>query len=201
MKYTMKGRSSIVVGVLALAVVVFSLVSNLARRIGIVEPRVRIERGSGESAAQAATLLRMQAVRQVVDGEVFATAGRVREVYALASMGSLLAVTERKAGAAGPLKGLSNSLPPGVTQTDQGNVFASPTSSIIVHFRSAPIGVEVTSVAKDKRFGPGLIVRVTPDGAKSWSSTGLDNIRLPQPFAEEVDVIAAGWQREALPSR
>jgi hypothetical protein len=61
----------------------------------------------------------------------------------------------------------------------------------------------VTSIAKDKRSGPALIVRVAPDipgsnGAKIWSSTGLDNIQLPQPFAPESEVIAAGWEANEI---
>jgi hypothetical protein len=203
MKYTVKGRSSVVVGIVALTVAGFSVVSSLARRIGVVEPRVRIERAAGEDAARAATLMRIEAVRQVVDGEVFTTADRLREACQLASVGGLMAVVERKATGAGLLAKLSNSLPPGVTQTERANVFASASSSIVIHFRSAPIGVEVTSIAKDKRSGPALIVRVAPDipganGAKVWSTTRLDNIQLPQPFAPESEVIAAGWQATDL---
>src|SRR5215475_2840868 len=117
MKYTAKGRSSIVVAVVALIIVGFSFVSSLARRIGVVEPRVRIERAAGEDTARAATLTRMQAVRQVMDGEVFTTADRLREACQLASVGGLLAVLERRATAAALLSKLGNSLPPGVAQT------------------------------------------------------------------------------------
>jgi hypothetical protein len=203
MKYTVKGRSSIVVGIVALLVMGVSFVSSLARRIGVVEPRVRIERGVGEDASRAATSMRLQAVRQVLDGEVFTTADRLREACALASVAGVLAVVEGKSSAAELLGQLSAALPPGVAQTDRANIFASPSSSLIVHLRSAPIGVEVTSIGKDKRFGPGLIVRVAPDipganGVKIWSTTRLDNIQLPPPFAPESDVIAAGWQAETM---
>ena len=203
MKYTVKGRSSVVVGIVALTVAGFSVVSSLARRIGVVEPRVRIERAAGEDAARAATLMRVEAVGQVMNGEVFTTADRLREACQLASVGGLLAVAERQATGAALLAKLGNSLPPGVAKTGRGNVFDSPSSSIVAHFRAALIGVEVTSIAKDKRSGPALIVRVAPDipgsnGAKVWSSTGLDNIQLPRPFAPESEVIAAGWQATDL---
>jgi hypothetical protein len=33
---------------------------------------------------------------------------------------------------------------------------------------------------------------------KVWSATGLDNVQLPRPFADESEVIAAGWQAEKL---
>jgi hypothetical protein len=203
MKYTAKGRSSIVLGSVALLVVGFSLISGFARRIGMVEPRVRIERATGEDAARAAMLMRIEAVRQVMDGEVFTTADRLLEACALARAAALLTITERSATAAALLSKLSNSLPPGVAQTDRANIFASPSSSIVVHFRSTPIGVEVASISKDKRSGPGLIVRVgaglpETNGVKIWSSTKLDNIQLPQPFAPESEVIAAGWQATEL---
>lgn len=203
MKYTLKGRSSVVVAVAALTVAGFSIVSSLARRIGVVEPRVRIERAAGEDAARAATLMRIGAVRQVIDGEVFTAADRLREACAVARTAGLLAATTRKDPGAILLTKLSESLPPGVAPTDRANVFASPSGSIIVHFRAAPIGVEVTSIAKDKRSGPALIVRVGAgipgaNGVKVWSSTSLDEIRLPRPFAEEPEVVAAGWQAEPL---
>ena len=36
------------------------------------------------------------------------------------------------------------------------------------------------------------------DGLKVWSSTRLDNVQLPRPFAKESEVTAAGWQAEKL---
>lgn len=203
LKYTMKGRSSVVAGIVALVVAGVSVVSSLARRIGVVEPRVRIERAVGEDVARDAMLMRAEAARQVMDGEVFTTADRLREACQLASVGGLLAAVERNGTGAALLAKLGNSLPPGVARTDRRNVFNSPSSSIVAHFRAAPIGVEVTSIAKDKRSGPALIIRVAPDipganGVKVWSSTGLDNIQLPLPFAPESEVIAAGWQATDL---
>jgi hypothetical protein len=204
-KYTVKGRSGIVVGVVALLVVGFSLVSSLARRIGVVEPRVRIERGAGEDAARAAVLMRLHAAQQVMGGEVSASADRLREACALASAVSLLAVDEKKETVATLLRKMTerNLLPPGLAQTDQANVIAAPSSSLIFHFRSAPLGVEVVSIAHDKRAGPALIVRVAPDmpaadGMRVWASTRLDHVQLPRPFTAESEVIAAGWQAYAL---
>jgi hypothetical protein len=123
MKYTVKGHSSVVVGIVALTVAGFSVVSSLARRIGVVEPRVRIERAAGEDAARAATLMRVEAVGQVMNGEVFTTADRLREACQLASVGGLLAVAERQATGAALLAKLGNSLPPGVAKTGGRNVF------------------------------------------------------------------------------
>ena len=33
---------------------------------------------------------------------------------------------------------------------------------------------------------------------KVWASTRLDNVQLPRTFADESEVIAAGWQAEKL---
>jgi len=205
MKYVVKGRAGIVVGIVALAVVGFSFASSLARRIGVVEPRVRIERGNGEEAARAATRMRLQAVHQVITGEVFTTADRLREACALAIGASLVAVSEKKASSETLLKNLTERkmLPPGLTRTSQTNVFVTPSSSLAFYYRSSPIGVEVVSIAKDKKHGPALIVRVAPDipgseGTRVWASMKLDQVQLPRPFALESEVIAAGWQEETM---
>ena len=205
MKGTVKGRSGIVVAVVALAVVGFSVVSSLARRIGVVEPRVTIERGAkGAEAERAAAHLRLQVVQRAMDGEVATTADRLREAAALAAAASLVLVNERGAIRA---KGWNlirsvaarKLLPPGAAFTDQTNVLATPYGSLVLHFRSAPLGVEVLSVGKDKN-SPALIVRVggEADSSKVWMATTLDRVQLPRPFADEPEVIAAGWQPESL---
>jgi hypothetical protein len=209
MKGTVKGRSGIVVGVVALAVAGFSVASNLARRIGVVEPRVTIERGAQSSeVSQATTRLRLQVVQKAMDGEVAMTADRLREAAALAAAASLIAVNERGAtGAKGwNLLGrvaAHHLLPPGARFTDQSNMLDTPHGSLVLHFRSNPLGVEVLSIGKDKAAGPALIVRV-PDGApgadgkKVWMAKTLDQVRLPRPFADEPEVIAAGWEATDL---
>jgi hypothetical protein len=206
MKGTVKGRSGIVVAVVALAVVGFSVASSLARRIGVVEPRVRIERGAKESEAErAAAHLRLQVVRRAMDGEVATTADRLREASALAAAASLVLVNE--SGATGA-KGWNlirsvaarKLLPPGAEFTDQANVLTTPYGSLVLHFRPRQLGVEVLSVGKDKNSGPALIVRVAgdADSSKVWMATTLDRVQLPRPFADETEVIAAGWQPESL---
>lgn len=209
MKGTAKGRSGIVVGIMALAVVGVSVAS---RRIGVVEPRVKIERGAKESeAAQAATRLRLQIVQRAMNGEVSMTADRLRESAALATAASLIAVNERGSiGAKGwNLLGrvaALDLLPPGAALTEQSNMLATPHGSLILYFRSMPLGalgVEVLSFGKDKTAGPALIIRVAGDiagsgGLKVWMATTLDHAQLPQPFAPESEVIAAGWQATDL---
>src|SRR6266508_69323 len=163
MRGAFKGRSGYVAGAVALLVVGFSLISGLARRIGVVEPRIRIERSRDDNPSQAA-----RAARYV------ATQG---------AMGML------PAGA--------------VIAADKGNALATPYGALIFHYRAAPIGVEALSLGRDKAAGPALIVRLAADmpggdALKVWASTRLDNVQLPRPFADESEVIAAGWQAEKL---
>lgn len=211
MKGRVKGRSGIVVGFVALAVVGFSAVGNLAGRIGVVQPRVIIERGAKDSeTAQAATRLRLQVAQRAMNGEVAMTADRLREAAALASTASLIAVGEEAAtGAKGwnLLRRMAarNLLPPGATLTGQSNALATPHGSLTLYFQPMAqgllraSGVEVLSLGKDKASGPALIVRVAGRlpgavGLKIWMATTLDRTQLPRPFADEPEVIAAGWQ-------
>ena len=206
MKGAFKGRSGYVAGAVALLVVGFSLISGLARRIGVVEPRIRIERSGDNSPSQAARAVRYRAVQGAMDGETATTAERLREASALAAAGAWLAVTQRNATAEGLLRKLEamGMLPAGaVIAADKGNVLATPYGALVFHYRAAPIGVEALSLGRNEAAGPALIVRVAADmpeadGLKVWSSTRLDNVQLPRPFAKESEVIAAGWQAEKL---
>ena len=205
MRGAFKGRSGYVAGAVALLVVGFSLISGLARRIGVVEPRILIERSGDNSPSQAARAVRYRAVQGAMDGETATTAERLREASALAAAGAWLAVTQRNATAEGLLRKLEamKLLPAGAVITDKGNALATPYGALVFHYRAAPIGVEALSLGRDKAAGPALIVRVAADmpeadGLKVWSSTRLDNVQLPRPFAKESEVIAAGWQAEKL---
>jgi hypothetical protein len=208
-KLKAKGRPGVVAVVVALVVAAFSVAS---RRIGVVEPRVTIERGANEpEAARVATRMRLQIVRRAMNGEVAMTADRLREAAALATAASLIAVSEREVAGAKNWNLLRrvaahNLLPPGATFTEQSNALVTPHGSLILHFRSRPLGslgIEVLSIGKDKTAEPALIVRVAGDlpragGLKVWMATALDRAQLPQPFAPESEVIAAGWQSTDL---
>ena len=211
MKERVIGRSGAVMAVVALAIVGLSVAGKLAGRIGVVEPRVTIERGAKDSeAVQAASRLRLQVVQRAMNGEVSMTADRLRESAALAAAASLIAISERTSRDA---KGWSllrrmaarNLLPPGATLTERPNALATPHGSLILYFRPASqwqagaLGVEVLSLGKDRASGPPLIVRVAgrlpgAAGLKVWMATTFDRARLPRPFADEPEVIAAGWQ-------
>jgi hypothetical protein len=206
MRGAFRGRSGYVAGAVALLVVGFSLISGLARRIGAVEPRIRIERGRDNNPSQAARAARYVTTQAAMVGETATTAERLREASALAAAGSWLAVTQRNATAEGLLRKLEamGMLPAGaVIAADKGNALATPYGALIFHYRAAPIGVEALSLGRDKAAGPALIVRLAADmpggdALKVWASTRLDNVQLPRPFADESEVIAAGWQAEKL---
>ena len=169
-------------------------------------------RESGSSEAETTIRRKRRARRGIVTaqgamvGETATTAERLREASALAAAGAWLAVTQRNATAEGLLRKLEamGMLPAGaVIAADKGNALATPYGALIFHYRAAPIGVEALSLGRNKAAGPALIVRVAADmpaadGLKVWSSTRLDNVQLPRPFADESEVIAAGWQAEKL---
>jgi len=205
MKGAFKGRSGYVAGAVALLVVGFSLISGLAGRIGVVEPRIRIERSRDDNPSQAARAARYVTAQGAMVGETATTAERLREASALAAASAWLAVLQRNTTAAELLRKLEamRALPAGAVITDRGNALATPYGALILHYRVAPIGVEALSLGRDKAAGPALIVRVAADmpgaeGLKVWSSTRLDNVQLPRPFADESEVIAAGWQAERI---
>jgi hypothetical protein len=214
MKGKVKGQPGIVMGIVALAVVGFSMTSRLASRIGVVEPRVTIERGAKDSEVARATRLRLQIMQRALNGEVSMTADRLREAAALAAAASLIAVNERASTGAKKwnlLKKVAahNLLPPGAALTGQSNMLATPHGMLVLHFRPMSLGppespgVEVLSLGNDKTSGPALIIRVAGDipgagGLKVWMATTLDHAQLPRPFADETEVIAAGWQATGL---
>ena len=156
MRGAFKGRSGYVAGAVALLVVGFSLISGLARRIGVVEPRIRIERSGDNNPSQAARAARYSAAQGAMVGETATTAERLREASALAAAGAWLAVTQRNATAEGLLRKLEamGMLPAGaVIAADKGNALATPYGALIFHYRAAPIGVEALSLGRTKRRG------------------------------------------------
>ncbi len=205
MRGTFKGKSGYVAGAVALLVVGFSLISGLARRIGVVEPRIRIERSVESDPSGAARATRYVAAQSAMTGEVATTSERLREASALAAAALWLAVTQRNASAAGLLRRLEAGglLPVGAVITDKGNALATPYGALLLRYRAAPLGVEAMSLGRDKGAGPALIVRLGSDipgadAVRVWLSTRLDSIQLPRPFADESEVIDAGWQAADL---
>ena len=136
----------------ALLVAGFSLLSSLARGVGVVEPHVWVETApaDGKSIERQS---RYRAVGTVMDGEVARTAERLREAQALAAAAGLFVVTERGSGRAtrgvGDLvAGLSarKLLPPGLTVGRQEGTLLSSHGTLFVRYRPSPLGVEVVAL-------------------------------------------------------
>jgi hypothetical protein len=206
MRGTFKGRSGYVAGAVALLVFGFSLISGLARRIGVVEPHIRIERSQGIDIHKAELAMRYAPVQRALTGEVATTAERLREASYLAAGAAMLSITQKNATAAGVIRRMveMKKEPVGAVIGDKDNTMTTPYGALVLYHRAAPIGIEVLSLARNKEAGPALIVRIAPGmpdakGVKIWSSLKLENIQIPQPFSPEAEVIAAGWQAENLP--
>jgi hypothetical protein len=63
--------------------------------------------------------------------------------------------------------------------------------------------IEVVSIAKEQRFGAGMVVRLAADmyegqGVQLWVSKTLDRVVLPPPFAMEQELIGLGWRQESM---
>ncbi|HKX33316.1 MAG TPA: hypothetical protein VJ302_36905 [Blastocatellia bacterium] len=204
----MRGKKNIVVWLTAGAVVIGGWsIAAIARRFQVVDPQVRLERPGGEDTQAAINRLGLQAVSKAMNGEVAATAARVRDACAVTLAASLLGMKERGLAEATVVRRLQETglLPPGLTPTGQRNVLGTVYGSLLVRVQLNPLKVEVVSLPNDKKFGPGLLVRMAPDlpdgaGAQVWSSKVLERIVLPGAFISELELYGLGWREESLPA-
>jgi hypothetical protein len=196
-----------------LLVVAISLAGSIAGRTGVTDPRVRIETETTAESAAATREQRYQIIQSVMAGEVATTSERLREATALATAASLLLATElanRRAPAnAGQLTSAllkQNLLPVGFSPGGQGQPGTITTSHgmLALRYRNVPIGIEVLSLGADRAAGPAILVRVPEEerGSSSgiWMAERLDEVTIPRPFAPAAELIAMGWQADALPS-
>jgi hypothetical protein len=175
-----------------------------------VDPRVTIEPRQSFVVKEAKG--RPDGVVTNLGGEVFQTADRIGEATALALATSLYAATEQLQGktprgvkdlvAGVSSKGL---LPPGLAMTQTEGVLASATGTISIRYRPAPLAIEILSLGKGVKDGPGLIVRVPDDSsakgeAKLYIAGNLKEVIAPPPFAPAAEIIALGWSPEPLRS-
>lgn len=201
----------------ALMIVGGALLTGLARRIGVIEPHVLIV--GGAAAEGDVRPGRIPLTPPAMDGEVIRTTERLREVTALTTALVLYAARERMEGRTPRtvdelLAGVTGRglMPPGlVRQGRSGTLTATHSTAIgtathgtlFVRYRPEPLGIEVIAVGSERRDGPALMMRLPDDGAGGegagfFMATGLDDVVVPQPFAGEPEVIAAGWSRESL---
>jgi hypothetical protein len=200
-----------VVGLVATGVVLLLLYGGDIRRAltGHYNPRISFERNvqaSTRRAARRASESSSQAA--VFDGEVYRTEGRLREASAVVIAASLSGVarsTERR-----PVRTVDELLeeiaargllPPGVELVRERHLLVSEHSTIHVRFRPDPFGVEVVSLGRERADGPGLLLRVPDENTASQAgrqryfySFRLENITVPEAFANASAVEAVGWQ-------
>ena len=163
-------------------------------------------RGGGE---------RVVSDRPLFDGEVFNTSERVGEAAALAS-GAVLVASVRGAEygvshGGDVLPGLpadhrellrameaAKALPQGMSLGEDFTL-ASRTSVISVRYRRDPLSVEVVSVARERSWGPAIIMRMPDElagagpGVRYYMAQSLNAPELPQAFAPVSSFARAGW--------
>ncbi len=210
---------SIIVGGVALTFVAALVLANFAQSIGVLDPRVFIEPIATDEK-DVASVGRKPLTPPAMDGEVIRTTERLREVSALTTALALYATHERIEGrtpgtVSELLAGVEREglMPPGIAPEAQPGVCttthrtatgeAVAHGSLFVRYRPQPIGIEVVSVGTEMRDGPALMMRVPEDstgdeGATYFMATRLDDVRVPQAFADESEVISQGWSRESL---
>src|ERR1051325_765068 len=200
-----------VVGLVATGVVLMLLYAGDIRRAltGHYNPRISFERNVQARAGRAARRASDSSSQAAVfDGEVYRTEGRLREASAVVIAASLSGVarsTERR-----PVRTVDELLeeivargllPPGVELVRERHLLVSEHSTIHIRFRPDPFGVEVVSLGRERADGPGLLLRVPDDNSASQAgrqryfySFRLENITVPEAFANASAVEAAGWQ-------
>jgi hypothetical protein len=200
-----------VVGLVATGVVLLLLYAGDIKRAltGHYNPRISFERGAQASTRRAARRASDSSSQAAVfDGEVYRTEGRLREASAVVIAASLSGVarsTERR-----PVRTVDELLeeiaarrllPPGVELVRERHLLVSEHSTIHIRFRPDPFAIEVVSLGRERADGPGLLLRVPDDNSASQSgrqryfySFRLENITVPEAFANASAVEAAGWQ-------
>lgn len=210
----------IVVGATAALIASVILFGGDLRRafVGSYNPRIAFARGEENRDSRAHHHQQRQAQNApVFDGEVYRTERRLREASAVTIAASLAGVA--RAMEHRPAQSIEellveiarrNLLPPGVEFSPDRRSLVSERSTIHIRFRPEPFGIEVLSLGREHMDGAGLLVRV-PDEADNQQATQrlkgnsrqryfhsfrLQNITVPEAFAEATAVQAAGWQAD-----
>jgi len=201
-KRSLNQRANIIIALIVTVIVIGGWGLTLARRIGTVNPHIKIERGREDELLARAKEVEIKAISQMMTGEVAVTADRLRGACALALAASIVSVSDKPANTATLLQKIIDKtlLPPGMTRTGERQV-ETDLDVMSVRSQLSPLKIEVVSIAKEQRFGPGLVVRLAADlfegqGAQLWVSNTLDRVVLPPPFAPEQELSALGWRQE-----
>jgi hypothetical protein len=183
----------------------------LSARRNRINARVEIADPLVEAAAAQSQPIRATPV--LPDGEVERTAARVREVSAMVTGLTLLAVNEAIARRPAPtVQSLTDRfaarglLPPGISRHAANGVLESERGLIYVRYRPEPLAIEVVSIGRAPLDGPAIVGRLatgTDDdsGAALFIAGRINNESLPEPFTPTSQVAAMGWSVEPLRER
>lgn len=185
--------------------------SRLSAHRNRINARVEIADPVVETAATQSQTI--PATPALPDGEVERTAARVREVSAMVTGLTLLAVNEAIARQAAPtVRSLTDRfvarglLPPGVRRHAANGVLESERGLIYVRYRPEPLAIEVVSIGRVPPDGPAIIGRLATgadedSGAALFIAGRINIAPLPKPFAPTAQVASMGWSVEPLRER
>jgi hypothetical protein len=203
----LKTSPVMIISLIASSVVVaFSVGGYFGLGAKAVDPHVTMELNREALGKQSTA--RQKAIPMLIDGEVAHTADRIGEATALAFSVCLHAASEQievhtPRTVRDLLAGVAarNSLPPGLTLTQNEGVLASAHGMLSVRYRPTPLGIEVVSVGSIADDGPALLVRL-PDETSAqgeaalFIANSLAGVKVPDPFVPTAEVIASGWSQE-----
>lgn len=208
-----------IVGLVAGAVALLVLFGGDIRRalVARFDPRISFEEREGEARGRADEERKsVNADAPIFEGEVYRTEGRLREASAVAVAASLAGVAgfaERRPARNVDelLTGVARRglLPPGVEFVPERRLLVSEHSTLHLRFRPEPFAIEVLSLGRQRRDGPGLLVRVPDEPnderrqnrGRYFYSLRLEDVTVPEAFANAAAVQAAGWQVDHMQAR
>ena len=204
-------RPVLIVGIIVALIVGMRVISiALPERTGRVDPQINLVENQAPQVVQRQRQQQVGAFMAVAEGEVSRTEERMREATALAMAASLLAASEalnkRTPGSVTALLSALHAaglMPPGMRLVDSQRAVNSARGQLFIRYRPEPLAIEIVSLGRERLDGPALLVRVpdegmSKEGARLYVATGLDEIRLPDPFAPEAEVVALGFAPEPL---
>jgi hypothetical protein len=196
-KRGLKLRSNTIIFLVALLVAVVSWIATLANRDSVVDPHVKIEQKPEEDLRAKLLALSIGSTMRTMTGEVSATSFRLRDACAATLAAMMATVASRSANNVTQQMVDNRLLPPGMTRTNERQL-DTQLDTLLVRTQLQPLQIEVVSLAKDKRFGPGLVVRLMEEGTQFWMSKTVDNVVLPPPFLANQQLLGMGWRQEEL---
>lgn len=213
-----KNLPAMLAGVAMLIIFAGAVLTHVGRRIGIIDPHVRIIGDATPTGASERAVIRAL-TPPALDGEVTRTAERLRELSGVTTALVLYATGERLRGRTPAtvselLAGVERQglMPPGVMVQDQpgyltvthraGASGRAAHGDLFVRYRPQPLGIEVVATGREGRDGPALMMRVpeaaSDEGASYFVATGIEEVQIPAAFAAASEVIAQGWTRATL---